>query len=214
MVAGTAQADTFNLSHGRRYELCRAYEQNLKSFPDLSSTTHIWPLDSKLSEFRHPEWKSVDALEHLDIVRTMYLWSADPQSKRDDVAAEDVWKEKAGAVLQGIKSGSVRLDRTRVDFGNDGHLDTVYRYYHPLYAGAPKDRYGYWYLFFRDGSDEPSSAFRKYSGDMRLYDSFLFRGRFYLMRWDILGLNIIEPRSVRAGAGIALIPVCIFGVSK
>lgn len=210
----SARADTFTISYGKRYDLCRAYEQNLRSFPELSSTTHVWPLDRQLTEFRQPHWQSVDPRDHLEVIQTIYLWSEDPQAKWDGSAAKNAWNAKEKSVLDQIKSGLVQLDRARIDFNNDGRLDTVYRYYHPLYAGAPKERYGYWYLFFDDSTNTPATVFRKYSGDMRLYNSFLFRGRFYLIRWDVLGLNVLEPQSVRKGADLAITPVCIFNVTK
>ncbi len=37
---------------------------------------------------------------------------------------------------------------------------------------------------------------------------------FYLIRWDVLGLNVLEPQSVRKGADLAITPVCIFNVTK
>ena len=208
------RADTFTLRKGERYALCREYEENLNSFPDLPASTNVWPLNPKLADFRKPRWVPVELNQNLSIIRTMYLWNLDPQHGLDSSAAERAWKEKENVLRRQIAGGSVRLDRARIDFDGNGRVGTVYRFYHPLYEGAPENRYGYWYLFFDNGADKPLAAFRRYSGELKLYDSFLFRGRFYLVRWDVLGLNVLEPRSIPEEHELALVPVCILQPSK
>jgi hypothetical protein len=61
---------------------------------------------------------------------------------------------------------------------------------------------------FRDPA--VSDDFRSSSGEGRLYDSFFFRGRFYLIGWFGGGLAIFEPQAVPEESGILVRPVCSF----
>jgi hypothetical protein len=205
---GPAYASTFALIHGRQFELCRGYEQNLKSYATPSRLDHEWPLDPALKEFRKPQWQSVDARENLEIVKTIFLWRTDPNKRDGGAKAEAKWQEELPRTLTLIENKQVRLDLARVDFDADGKADRVYRYYHPikfLSSGAPPE-YGYSYIYFPDDSQYPEESWRMDAGN--LYDSFLYRGRFYLLGWFSPGLTIWEPKG--GSQGVALIGVCVF----
>jgi hypothetical protein len=198
------------LTYGRHFALCHAYAKNLRSFSDLSRNTHEWPLDPALKEFRKPGWRRVDPRQHIAIIKTMYIWHIDPHEGLDYTAVEARWKEEEPKVLALIDQDSVRLEMAHVDFDADGTMDRAYRYYHPIQSftnGAPPI-YGYSYLYFQDEDKEPAAAWRLRAAPA--YDSFLFRGRFYLIAWSPLGLTILEPKLT--SHGIALPSVCSFNL--
>jgi hypothetical protein len=206
--AASAYAGTLKLGYGRQFQLCRAYEQNLRSFPDLNLLDREWPVDPALKEFRKPQWRSVDARKDLDIIKTIFVWQTDPNQQLGAAKAEAKWQEELPQVLDLMEHRRIRLDRARVDFDADGEVDRVYRYYHPtkFFASGAPPLYGYSYIYFPSDSQYPAESWRIYSG--HLYDSFLFRGRFYLIGWLPLGLTIQEPKA--GTQGINLADVCIF----
>jgi hypothetical protein len=203
-----ARAGTFELDYGHQFKLCHAYEQNLKSFPNLGRLDHEWPLNPALQEFRKPRWRSVDARADLEIIKTMFLWRTDPYERIEAMKAEAKWQEELPRTLELIENRQVRLETTRVDFDADGKSDRVYRYYHPIqsFSGGAPPLYGYSYTYFPSDGQYPEQSWRIYSKDY--YDSFLYRGRFYLIGWSPLGLTIEEPNA--GSQGISLTGVCIF----
>jgi hypothetical protein len=215
LCSASALAGSFQLVSGKRFDLCRAYDKNLRSFPDLTSQTYEWPLNPKLKSFAKPRWNAVDARENLSVIKKLYLWAMDPYGSLDAATAESRWQQKLPDILQMIDKGMVRLEITRLDFDNAGRPDRVYRYYHPIRfdkskSGPPHAVYGYWYVFFDDRDPAVSDDFRSSSGEGRLYDSFFFRGRFYLIGWFGGGLAIFEPQAVPEESGILIRPVCSF----
>jgi hypothetical protein len=213
LFSAQSSASTFTLAEGERYEICRAYEGNLKFFSaSLTLNTKIFPL-LRLKDFRQPRWQHLDAGANLDLIRKFYLWTDDPTSLASATDAPSKWETEAPMVMDEIKSEMIKLEFSRFDFDNDGHIDDVYRLYHPVrYAGWKPDNptqiYGYWFIYLNGVNSRVSEGFRAFSGENRLYDALMFKGRTFLIGWLTGELEIFEP-SV-ASSKITLTPVCFF----
>jgi hypothetical protein len=209
-----AFAGTFTLIEGKKYELCREYAKNLAAFPDLTDQTYEWPLNPKLLDFKKPRWKTIDVREHMDIIKKLYIWSNDPLQQADDAAGEFYWQRQSNSVAEEIDKGAVRLERAHADFDNDGQTDIVYRYYHPLLPEIRENAdtrqiAGYWYIYVSGRDIRISEKFRGNVYPTSLYDSFFFKGRFYLIGWVGGDLFVIELRGWEA-KDLAFTPVCKF----
>jgi hypothetical protein len=216
--ASSADAGSFGLVRGKRYELCREYEKNLRSFPRLSESTGQWPLDPKLLDFKKPQWETVDARQHLDVMKTLFFRNYGPGRQVGSATPEEIWEQHAKAVFDGLADGSVRLERARFDVDNDGHADTVYRYFSSLPAHLrsswkTRQQNGYWYIYFSDNDPLVAEKFKNYSGFDRFYDSFFFKGRAYLIGW-FGQLAISELNTIPQLHDLAQIEVCRFTFSS
>jgi hypothetical protein len=210
-------AGTFALATGEQYALCRLYQKNLDTLPRATMQTHEWPVDPKLKDFSKPLWKRIDARKHLDIIKKLDTWAADPLKQLDEAAADAKWREGEREVIDLIDKNMVHLETARFDFDSDGHLDQVYRYYHPIHFldSAPDDPdriYGYWYIYFNDEDPRISEDFRR--NFPQVFDSFFFRKRFYLVGWFVGELNVFEPSALRIDGGLLVRPVCRFSFER
>lgn len=204
--------------YDKRTELCRTFHKNLAEFPNLSESTHEWPLAPKLSKLKKPMWESVNIREHLDIVKTLYEWNYD---SADPKFGEEAWEHASRLLPEEISNGWARLDIAHLDFDNAGSVETIYRYFHRMpddersvYAGEQPTE-GYWYIYFDPKDNVAPKAFRLASDRTFFYDSFLYEGRFYLIRWDDPPkLTIFEPVRNRSLSDMGLLPVCSFRLVK
>jgi hypothetical protein len=212
-----AYAGSFTLIEGKQYELCREYAKNLAAFPDLSDKTYEWPLDPKLKDFAKPRWEAVDVQQHMDIVKTLYIWSYRGYEGRFD--PEQIWQSKSAEVLADIARDTVRLEMAKIDFNHTGSADIVYRYYHELPArdkanSSGTQAQGYWYTYRSSLDARLSDQFRTYESFDSFFDSFLFKGRFYLIDLGTYGrdlattLTIREPTADVKRVEAFLNPVC------
>jgi hypothetical protein len=209
-----AYGASFKLVEGKRYELCRTYTDNLKSFPDLSTTTSEWPLDPRLTRLKKQRWERVDVREYIDVMKTLFLWNYGPGRQVGSDTPDEIWERESKAVFEGLTTGSVWLERARFDFDNDGHIDTVFRYFHPLplhlrASWKTKQTAGYWYIYFSDFDQTIADRFRRYSDFDRFYDSFFFEGRSYLIGW-LEALFVSELNTLPMQHDLAMIDVCRF----
>jgi hypothetical protein len=210
-VISICSAGTFVLTRGKQYPLCRLYQKNLDALPQATMQAHEWPIDPKLKDLSKPHWQQIDAREHLDLIKKLYIWAADPLKQLDEAAADATWREEERDVMDLIVKGKVRLETARFDFDSDGHLDQVYRYYHPRnfldsVPGGADRIYGYWYIYFNDEDSRISENFRR--NFPRVFDSFFFRKRFYLVGWFVGELTVFEPSALRNVSQLLMQPVC------
>jgi RNAse (barnase) inhibitor barstar len=211
-----AEAQSFELASGGRFKLCHAYERNLDSLGDVSRQTYEWPLNPNLKDFRKPRWRVVDPLQNIEVIKKMYLWRDSEHIGLAAATAANKWAQEEPKILDLVRQGLVRLETTRVDFDNDGHLDRVYRYFHPiLFRGHTEDEppefFGWWYIYFNDRNPAVSNSFINYFSE-GVYDSFYFKGRFYLIGWLVSPLVIFEPHAV--SDGLAFEQVCAFDYTR
>jgi hypothetical protein len=215
-----AEARSFELAEGGRFKLCHAYQHNLDSLgDDIPRQTYEWPVDPNLRDFRTPRWRAVDPLQNIDVIKKMYLWRDSKNIGLAAATAANKWPEEEPRILDLVRKGVVRLETARVDFDNDGHFDRVYRYYHPILLRGhtedePAEFFGWWYIYFNDRNPAVSESFRGYFGEGRLYDSFHFKGRFYLTGWLAGQLIIFEPQAVPDLPGLAFEQVCAYDYTK
>jgi hypothetical protein len=225
--SGSAHSRTFELIYGKQFALCRAFQNNLAAFPDLSEKTYEWPLDPKLTDFKKPRWRPVDIRQRMDMIRMLHEWNYNPLGDVGEDAparekfANSSWERDSHLIPDAIAKGLARLEGTRLDFDHDGTVDTVYRYFHQIpevlrpQVATRGPTEGYWYVYLDDGADKAFKPFQEYSRWDVLYDSFLYRGRFYLIAWQYGQLRISEPHKFLHGtkasdADFALIEVCRF----
>jgi len=213
MTCTEAGAAKFSLVEGKQYEVCREYAKNLDFFSaSITRNTKIFPL-LRFKEFQQPRWQRVNANKKFDLVQKFYRWNNDPTSSLSSAEETSRWQAEVPLVEHEIRNETVRLERAHFNFDNDGHADEVYRLYHPYrYAGWQPDSspqiYGYWFIYESSVDTRISETFRAFSGEDRLYNAVLFRGRTFLIGWLVGELEIFEPSVVQSR--MALTPVCIF----
>jgi hypothetical protein len=206
MVTGTATARTWKLESRGHFGLCREYDENLRSFPELRDMTTEWPLARHFKNFSKPKWQQVAPVEHIDVLKDMYEF----QRKE--------WPDYQEEVNEWVRAGEVRLEKTVLDFDASGKKSVVYRYKHPAELISQNDRarvpvQAYWYMFYAADADAPVEAYRRYATWFSFGDSFLYKGRFYLIR-SLPDLTIYEPRYVASVNELAMTPVCVFRLSR
>jgi len=162
-----------------------------------------------------------DIWQHMNIIKTLHEWNYDPLGdiNQDPVTAaankkfaDESWARDSQRLPDEIANGSARLEVTHLDFDHDGTVDTVYRYFHRIpqelrsqvVNSQPTE--GYWYIYFGTSDDLAAKLFREYSQWDILYDSFSYKGRFYLIAWLYHELRIFEPKKFRHGAGVSESP--------
>jgi hypothetical protein len=214
LFSSSASAASFELLRGGRYELCREFAANLKRFPNLSRTTEEWPLGPGLKDFTKPKWEVLDIGEHLDVIKKLFLWNWGPGRQVGSDTPEEIWERHSKEVYDGLAKGTARLERARYDFDNDGHLDTVYRFYNQLpvdlrNSWRTKQIGGYWYVYFSDHDQEAAEHFRPYSAFDQFYDSFFFKGRSYLIGW-LDFLSIYELATIPTRHELVFTEACRF----
>jgi hypothetical protein len=216
LESSPAFAGKFTLFEGKQYELCRAYAKNLAAFPNLSDETYEWPLDPKLRDFTKPRWEALDVEQHIDIVKTLYVWSYRGYEGHPD--PEQIWQSRSSEVRGDIARHAVRLEIAKTDFNHTGSTDLVYRYYHELpardKANAATQKQGYWYIYKSGTDSRISDHFLTGEFFDQFFDSFLFKGRFYLIDLGTFGpdlattLTIYEPTANVERLEAFLKPVC------
>ena len=215
---GGAIARTLKLESGERYALCREYDANLRSFPKLTDTTTEWPLNPSFRNFAKPDWQRVDPAQHIDVIRNIYIFHDDPLERLSDDEEEQYWQTDKEEVMEWINDGEVRLEKAVLDFDAKGKESIAYRYRHPATLFSQKTRTGvpvkaYWYIFYSADTNKPIEVYRRYATWFAFGDSFLFKGRFYLIR-PFPRLVIFEPRYVASVDGLAMTPVCQFRLQE
>jgi hypothetical protein len=222
LLPASARSSTFKLvyDYDKRTGLCRAYQKNLAAFPHLSVHTYEWPLDPKLTDFKKPDWQPVDIRQHMDILKTLYEWNYD-SSGANEKYGEEVWERASRLIPDQITKRLVRLDVAHLDFDNSGDVDTVYRFFHRMTRdertafGGDQPTKGYWYIYFDQKDEVTPKSFRFASDEMFFYDSFLYNGHFYLIRWDDTPkLTIFDPGKNTYQSTMGLLPVCSFRLTK
>lgn len=219
-------APSYVLTQGKQYEVCREYLTNLQlRQPSAARVSFEWQISQQLKNLRKPNWKTIDAVARLDVVQGIVMSAFDlspPGRGATPEARSDYWDNQKVALLEEISRGTAKLESAQLDFDGDGVLDSAFRFGRRAYvideklAQGGNPLVGWWYWF--EGNRPSARAFSKYIGPYRLYDSFLFKGRFYLSSYSSYLFNIgqvsdylvFEPKSVRAGEDLAMVQVCTF----
>ena len=93
-------------------ELCKAYEANLNSFPEVKEPFVCErPINSKLADFSKPKWKELDAAKHIELLveisRVNYRRYTRP-SPFDEPGTRK-------GILKGVQLGHIRLKLAELD---------------------------------------------------------------------------------------------------
>ena len=116
----------------RDIEICKAYEENLNSFPE---TPHIMAcerrINPRLKDFSKPKWTPLDVRKHAELVKVMdkmvfYRW-------RPNTFDEELWRKR---FEERVATNSIKLSVAQLDVvandpnadPPDGIADEVFRY--------------------------------------------------------------------------------------
>jgi hypothetical protein len=117
--------------------LCDAVTKRIRSAPDLLTMLETAQfVDGEV--FTRPQWRPVDAMQHMSIVRALYISYQDPAAsvgvpKQGAAEHETEWGKLKAIAIENIKRGRIKLDEASVvlDVGSSGLAGTrkamVYR---------------------------------------------------------------------------------------
>jgi len=110
-------------------QVCKAYENNLNSFPEMHSVMVCErPINPKLKDFKKPDWQTLDVLENKDFIKKiekqLSYYRANPNNFN-----EKQWDETFNARVEekGIK---LRYAKLEIDSDKYKHVKSEYL---PLY---------------------------------------------------------------------------------
>jgi hypothetical protein len=124
LMADLATAGDYVMMIGKGVEVCEAYLKNLNSFPEHPPMVCERPLNPKLSELRKPEWKMLDVVQNLDLLRKVEQTLRGLTDAQWE-AQQEQWAEK---VKERVAKGWVSLSTTQLDVDRDGVHEIVLRY--------------------------------------------------------------------------------------
>jgi hypothetical protein len=214
-IIDSAAAGTYKLVKGQRFALCREYDANLKSFSELTATTTEWPLNPRFKNSSKLHWEPVDAMKNMEVIKTIYSFQTDPTERKTAAQLAEAWHKDEIKVTQWVRSGEATLERTEVTL--DGTKLIVYRYKHPTEVWGRElgtlFKPAYWYIFYDPSTNNPLPSYRFIAGSQfQEADSFLYEGRFYMIKHYTGETTIEEPGYRRGEFGI--VPVCEFKYSE
>ena len=93
-------------------EVCKAYEKNLNSFPEIHSVMVCErPINPKLKDFKKPDWQTLDVLENKDFIKKIEKQSVYYRANPNNFS-EKQWDEtfKARVEERGIKLRYAKLE--------------------------------------------------------------------------------------------------------
>ena len=131
-LAQPAHAVRYELAEGEKYEVCRAYQENLQRFRDELPMVCERKLDPELKAFSKPDWIDLDPAKHMAILKE--IWRVRslhriPKRKAGEPTWEESWEiEGRRRYLDRINNGELLLGVAKVDLLYDGKPDTVYRF--------------------------------------------------------------------------------------
>jgi hypothetical protein len=196
LIIGSAAAGTYKLVKGQRLALCREYDSNLKSFPELTATTTEWPLNPRFKNFSQLHWAPVNATKNMEVIKAIYSFQTDPTESKTAEQLAEAWHQDEIKVTQWARSGEATLDRAEVTL--NGTKLIVYRYKHPTEVWGGKlgtlIKPAYWFIFYDLGTNNPLPSYRFNAGaQFQEADSFVYKGRFYMVSHYTGEITIIEP---------------------
>ncbi len=215
--SGPASAVELKIAKGARYQICREFTENLRSFPTLFKEPPIEvPIDPRFKDFRKITWEALDPKEHEDVLREVTIRNKDRLNRKTKEVQDAIWQEVKPDVLARAQKGDIGLGRTRMDLNHDGVAETVYRYgYNKWPSAYPEPRLVYAWTYHVLERDQPKASrdLRVHSGSP--YDAFYHRGRVYLASPGFnFGFSVIEPTDVRIVGGLNMRHVCEIEVTK
>lgn len=93
-------------------EVCKAYEKNLNSFPEIHSVMVCErPINSKLKDFIKPDWQALNVSEYKDVIKKMDKQSIYYRSNPNKFN-EEKWDEIFKAR---IEEGKIKLHYAKLD---------------------------------------------------------------------------------------------------
>lgn len=141
------QEREITISHGKPYDVCHAFLRGMIEHKIQKPMYCGVPLPSDDPDFTLLDWKSVDPLEHLNVIRGVTI-SANfkvnnagvehgimvSRAKRffaaDDFPQEDIdllWTPYKEEIIESIKAGELKVWKAIVDSDSDGKLEPIYK---------------------------------------------------------------------------------------
>lgn len=128
------------LSSGAGVAVCEAFLNGFQSTRSEPASLCDYPLDAENTDFRQPNWVSIDARDHLDLVKAMFLqaewvngWnylfarSSPPKTEALPVLDRNYWLPLRGQIVESFTNGRASLQQSEFDANNDGKIDRVFR---------------------------------------------------------------------------------------
>lgn len=109
----------------KKWPLCMSIQEEIDRMPSTSKVYNVIG-DIKISGISRPTWESLDSRKYLDLIHQSYnsiydytdfRESEDASEERKNIA-EEKWKEIMPRVMRDIENGSLKVEKTTVDFGN------------------------------------------------------------------------------------------------
>lgn len=182
-----ASAGEYVLTEGKDKEVCIEYGKNLNSFKKLPHAMVCErQLNPKLTDFKKPEWKTLDVWENRELVRKIdrYLWNSRTKSQQDAFDKnKGQWLER---LKERIKNNEVSINLTRVDIDNNGNPDNVIQYNMGSCSDTDESSFvhprGRLLIVFNDDMTAVNEHLSNFTGTFRL-GIFIYKGRTYLDYW-------------------------------
>ncbi len=184
-------AGQYELVKGKGVEVCEAYGKNLNSFGYVMACER--DINPEFKEFSKPEWKEIDALKNLELVKKLYRFlEGDDYPEGHPLRHSDAWIEES--IKSSTEYGHLVIKLTRVDIDNDGRKENVIKYYSGKCESS--SYYATPLLVLSDDKKEidikkTSSLLQKPEGVVGLIkmgkftmrDVFIYKDKVYFDRW-------------------------------
>src|SRR2546426_3157591 len=116
LIPGTVFAGDYKMIVGKGIEACEAYLKNLNLFPNHPAMVCDRPVHPTLSELKKPDWRPVDIMQNLDLLRQVEQ-TLRRMTDAQWEAQKEQWAEK---VKERVAKGWVSLSTTELDVDRDG----------------------------------------------------------------------------------------------
>ncbi|WP_156819980.1 hypothetical protein [Synechococcus sp. PCC 7336] len=201
-----------SLVKGQEYELCQSLELAFNSRP-IQSEEEFWCNTSNILEpplFPQPIWNEIDITKNLDLAREIFLRSWLGARFRDADVVDSFWEQRQHLFNEEVSQGVMRIEVSNLDFNFDGQQDRVYRYTRrvcPQGVEANSSSIGSYHIL---DEDDPILGKITLSYFSKSTEAFFFRGRTYLLSFQLNGASIREPHDLPNLLTIAMVPICEF----
>ena len=189
-------------------------EANLKAFPNLLPKPFDMPFHPSLKDFRWVEWKALDPLEHVEVLRQAVINIKDFRGTMIPEEQETFWQKENPALLEKARAGKVALAQADFDVNHDGTRERVYRFADDRFVWpATYDPKGWVYawtpLVMPEDDPKASRQLSRYVN--RPLNPFYYKGRIFY--FDASSPNVWEPNEVRQERNLNLRSACHFEAS-
>lgn len=200
--------------HESDVPLCKAFVQNLNSFPKRKEPMVCErPLSPRFKDFSRPGWKALDPIKNLDLLvqgaaLAPYTKYENEKKSKEELAA---WEKSARTNIKtNIEQGDLTLSLARLDLVGlasrpDGKPENVLRvevgHCDSTKIENPTYRRGFIYYIANDDLTEVKTEF---AGSIRGLDPFLYHGRVYFDAFTVANMPDPDLSDEQRAAGVGV----------